>query len=56
MDPLIRLIQKIQPFSRGIEVKNAFPFFRVFLQIAPVLIHVDPLKPFVLKINAFDLT
>jgi len=54
MDPLIHLIQKNQPFSWGVEVKNAFQFFRVFFTTAPLLIHVDPMKPFVLEINAFD--
>jgi hypothetical protein len=54
MDPLIRLIRKNQPFSWGVKVKNAFQFLRVFFTTAPLLIHVDPTKPFVLEINAFD--
>jgi hypothetical protein len=48
------LIRKDQPFSWGVEVKNAFQFLKVFFTNAPFLIHVDLAKPFVLEINAFD--
>jgi hypothetical protein len=47
VDPLIRWIQKDQLFSWGVEVKNAFQFFRVFFTTTPLLIHVDLVKPFV---------
>jgi hypothetical protein len=56
MDPLIHLIQKNQPFSWGVEVKNAFQFFRVFFTTAPLLIHGDISKPFVLEMDISDFT
>jgi hypothetical protein len=52
--PLIRLTQKDQPFSWGVEAKNAFQSLKVFFTTAPFLIHVDPMKPFLLEMNTFD--
>ncbi len=54
MVPLTRLIRKDQPFSWGVEAKNAFQSLKVFFTIAPLLIHADPTKPFVLEMNISD--
>jgi len=50
--PLIHLTKKDQPFSKGIEAKNAFQYLKASFTIAPLLIHVDPPKPFVSKTDA----
>jgi hypothetical protein len=50
--PLIHLIKKDQPFFGGIEAKNAFQSLKASFTIGPLLIHLDPSKPFVLKTNA----
>jgi hypothetical protein len=52
--PLIRLTKKDQPFSWGIEAKNAFQYLKASFTTAPLLIHVDPPKPFVSKTDASD--
>jgi hypothetical protein len=54
MTPFIYLTRKDQPFSCGIEAKNAFQSLKASFMIAPLLIHVDLSKPFVLETNAFD--
>jgi hypothetical protein len=51
--PLTHLIQKDQPFSWGVEAKNSFQYLKTST-VAPILIHVDPSKPFVLETNASD--
>jgi hypothetical protein len=53
---LTRLTRKDQPFSWGIEAENAFQFLKVSFTIAPLLIHVNPSKPFVLETDTFDFT
>jgi hypothetical protein len=45
------LIRKDQPFSWGVEAKNAFQSLRAFFTTAALLIHADPSKPFVLEID-----
>jgi hypothetical protein len=37
-----------------IKVENAFQNFKVFCTIVPLLIHVDPSKPFILETNIFN--
>ncbi len=51
---LILLIRNDQPFFWGVEVNNAFQSLKVLFMNTPLLIHVDPSKPFVLNMNAFD--
>jgi hypothetical protein len=48
------LTRKDQPFSWGVEVENAFQCLHASSTTAPLLIHVDPSKPFVLETDAFD--
>jgi hypothetical protein len=47
-------IKKDQPFSQRVEAKNAFQFLKASFTIVPLLIHVDPSKPFILEINTFN--
>jgi hypothetical protein len=54
MTPFTHLIQKDQPFSWGVEVENAFQSLKASFTIAPLLIHVNPSKPFVLEMDIFD--
>ncbi len=54
MAPLIRLTKKDQPFSWGVEAENAFQYLKASFTSTPLLIHVNPSKPFVLKTNASD--
>jgi len=51
---LIQLIKKDQPFSWGVKAENAFQSLKVPFTIAPLLIHVDLFKPFILEINVSD--
>ncbi len=51
MAPFIQLTKKDQPYPLGVEVNNVFQSLKVFFTIAPVLIHVDPSKPYVLEID-----
>jgi hypothetical protein len=53
MTPFTHLIQKDQPFSWGVEVENAFQSLKASFTIAPLLIHVNPSKPFVLEMDIF---
>jgi len=48
------LIKKGQPFYRGVEVENAFKSLKTSFTTAPLLIHTDASKPFVLQTNVFD--
>jgi hypothetical protein len=43
-----------QPFFGGVEAKNSFQSLKVFFTTAPFLIHLDHLKPFVLKMDTSD--
>jgi hypothetical protein len=52
--PLTCLIQKDQPFSWGIEDENAFQSLQASFTTTPLLIHVNPSKPFVLETDVFD--
>jgi len=52
--PFICLIWKDQPFSWRVEAENAFQYLKAFFMIAPLLIHVDPSKLFVLEMDTFD--
>jgi hypothetical protein len=54
MTPFIQLTRKDQPFSWGISTKNAFQSLKVYFTTTPLLIHVDPSKPFVLEIDISD--
>jgi hypothetical protein len=56
MAPFTWLIRKDQPFSWGVEAKNAFQSLKASSTTTPVLIHAYPSKPFVLEMNAFDFT
>jgi hypothetical protein len=51
MAPFIQLTKKDQPYPLGVEVKNAFQSLKGFFTIAPLLIHVNPSKPYVLETN-----
>jgi hypothetical protein len=46
------LIKKDQPFSWGVEGKNVFQSLKASFTTTPLLIHEDPSKPFVLKMDA----
>jgi hypothetical protein len=46
------MTRKDQPFSWGVEVLNAFQFFEG--TTTPLMIHVNPSKPIVLKIDTSD--
>jgi hypothetical protein len=48
------LIKKDQPFSWGVEVDNVFQYLKAYFMFIPILIHVNPSKPFVLEMEAFD--
>jgi len=50
------LIRKYQHFSWGIEANNAFRSLKVFFTTAPLLIHGDLSKPFVLEMDISDFT
>jgi hypothetical protein len=50
--PFTHLTWKDQPFSYGVEVENAFQSLKAFFTIAPLFIHVNPTKPFVLETYA----
>jgi hypothetical protein len=52
--PLIQLTKKDQPCSWGVEVNNVFQFLKISFTIAPLLIHANPSKPFVLKTDVFN--
>jgi len=39
---------------RRVEVENAFQFLKASFTIVPLLIHVDPSKPFILEMNTFN--
>jgi hypothetical protein len=52
--PFTHLIRKDQPFSWGVKVENVFQSLKASFIITPFFIHVDPSKPFVLEMNAFD--
>jgi hypothetical protein len=45
------LIQKDQTFVCGLEAKFAFQSLKVFFIFTPLLIHVDPSRPFILETN-----
>jgi hypothetical protein len=49
------LIGKDQPFSWGVEAKNAFQSLKASFTTAPLWIHAIFLKTFVFKKNAFNL-
>jgi hypothetical protein len=51
---LTQLTKKDQPLSWGVDVENAFQSLKSFFIFAPLLIHVDLSKPFVLEMDAFD--
>jgi hypothetical protein len=51
MSPLTWLTRLGQPFFGGVEAKNAFQSLKVFFTIAPLLIHLDLFKPFVLEMD-----
>ncbi len=55
MAQLTQLTRKDQPFSWGVDVENSFESLKASFTIAPLLIHVDLSKPFVLEMDAFDL-
>jgi hypothetical protein len=44
--------RKDQPFSWGVEVENAFQSLKALFTIAPLFIHVNLAKPFVLETDA----
>ncbi len=48
------LTRKDQPFSWGVEADNAFQYLKTYFTSAPLFIHVNPSKPFVLETYAFD--
>jgi hypothetical protein len=50
----IRLTKKDQPFFREIEVNNVFQYLKAFFMTTPLLINVDPSKPFVLEMDTYD--
>jgi hypothetical protein len=52
----IQWTRKHQPFFWGVEAKNAFQSLKVYFTIAPLLIHANPSKPFVLHIDIFNFT
>ncbi len=52
--PLIDLIWKDQPFSWRVEAEYAFQYLKAFFMIAPLLVHVDPSKPFILEMDTSD--
>jgi hypothetical protein len=41
-------------FSWGVEANNAFQYLKVFFTTTPLLIRVEPSKPFVLETDVFD--
>jgi hypothetical protein len=49
--PFVRLTRKDQPFSWGVEAKNAFQSLKDSFTPAPFLIHAKPSKPFVLEMD-----
>jgi hypothetical protein len=54
MAPLTWLTKKDQPFSWGVEAKNAFQFLNASFTTTPFLIHAYTSKPFVLETDTFD--
>jgi hypothetical protein len=48
------LIQKVQTFVCGLEAKFASQSLKVSFMVAPLLIHVDPSRPFILKTNILN--
>jgi len=53
--PFTCLIRKDQPFSWGVKAENVFQSLKASFIITPLLIHVDPSKPFVWETNALTL-
>jgi hypothetical protein len=45
-----------QPFSWGVETKNAFQYLKASFTTTPFFIHVNPSKPFVLETDTSDFT
>jgi hypothetical protein len=56
MTLFIHLTRKDQPFPWGVEVENAFQSLKTYFMTAPLFIHADLSKPFVLEMDAFDFT
>jgi hypothetical protein len=56
MAPFTWLTRKDQPFLWGVEAKNVFQSLKVYFTTAPLLIHVNPSKPFVLDIDISNFT
>jgi len=52
---LTQLIRKDRPFSWGVDVENSLKSLKASFTIAPLLIHVNLSKPFVLEMDDFDL-
>ncbi len=50
------LIQKDQTFVCGLEAKFAFQSLKVSFMIAPLLIHANPSRPFILETNILNFT
>jgi hypothetical protein len=50
---LICWIQKDQTFTRGPKAKCAFWSLKASFTTTPLLIHVDPSRPFILEMNIF---
>jgi hypothetical protein len=53
---LIHLIQKDQTFVCELEAKFAFQSLKISFMTAPLFIHADPSKPFILETNISNFT
>jgi transposase InsO family protein len=52
--PLIRLTRKDIPFKWGIEAENAFTALKHAFTVAPILVHPDPAKAYIMEADASD--